>query len=260
MILFIFLVFGIIIGSFLNVVIYRLASGEGGIVFGSSHCRDCNHELAWNDNIPVFSYIRLLGKCRYCKKKISIQYPIVEISTGLLFIMIAIAKTSEVASVQNIVVAGLISLVFAAMLVVFVYDFKYMEVPMIVIYLSIVMAGLATYIQFSYDLKVVVFYIIAAVAGFLFFFSFSFFSDEKWMGYGDSYIAFVIGLVLGPFWTFIALLIAVWTGSIVGVFIMLIKGKNMKTALPFGPFLISGMYLAFYFMNFFPNMLNFMKL
>lgn len=260
MIIFIFLVFGIIIGSFLNVVIYRLASCEGGIVFGSSHCRDCNHELAWNDNIPIFSYITLLGKCRYCKEKISIQYPLIEIFTGILFLVVAISKINENFSTQNIIVAGMISVVFAAMLVVLVYDLKYMEVPMIAVYLSIVIAAVAIYMQVSYDFTEFAFHIIASVASFLFFFSFSFFSDEKWMGYGDGYIASVVGLVLGPFWAFTALLLAVWSGSIVGVIIMIFKGKDMKTAIPFGPYLIGGLYLSFYIMNFFPNLLDFMKL
>ncbi len=260
MVIFIFLVFGIIIGSFLNVVIYRIASGEGGIVFGSSHCRDCNHELAWNDNIPVLSYLRLLGKCRYCKEKISIQYPLVESITGILFLVVAIARIGENFSTQDIIVAGMISIVFAAMLVVLVYDLKYMEVPMVAIYLSAIIVAIAIYIQVSYDLKEFIFHIVAAMASFLFFFSFSFFSDEKWMGYGDGYIAFVVGLALGPFWAFIALLLAVWTGSIVGVVMIIFKGKDMKTAIPFGPFLIGGMYVAFCLMSFFPNWLDFMKL
>ncbi|MBS4759795.1 MAG: prepilin peptidase [Clostridium sp.] len=77
-------IIGLCIGSFLNVVVLRGLSGES-IVLPPSHCTKCNHKLAWYDNIPVLSYLILLGKCRYCKEKISIQYPLVELFTGLTF-------------------------------------------------------------------------------------------------------------------------------------------------------------------------------
>ncbi len=255
-----FFIFGIIIGSFLNVVIYRLKSEEGGIIMGSSHCRDCNHELSWKDNIPLFSYLSLGGKCRYCKNKISLQYPIVEFSTGLLFVLSATGFLNSNFIKESVIVAILTALVFAGMLAIFVYDLKYMEVPMIVVYISGALATASIFLNKSYNLHDFLLHLLSAVVAFLFFFSFSFFSDEKWMGYGDGYIAFVIGLILGPFWTFVALLVAVWGGSIVGVLAILLKGKNMNSALPFGPFLISGLFIAFFLMKFFPNLLDFMKI
>ncbi len=248
------------IGSFLNVVIYRLKSQEGGIIMGSSHCRDCNHELSWKDNIPLFSYISLRGKCRYCKNKISIQYPIVEFFTGLLFVLSATSFLNSDFTKENLIVAILTSIVFASMFVVFVYDLKYMEVPMIAIYISGVLAVISIFVNELYSFNDAMFHILASVVAFLFFFSLSFFSDEKWMGYGDGYIAFIMGLILGPFWTFVALLIAVWSGSIVGIIGILLKRKGMKSAIPFGPFLIGGMFLAFFLMNFFPSVLDFMKI
>src|SRR3989344_5301589 len=79
--------FGLCIGSFLNVVIYRIEKEEG-FVKGRSYCSHCKHTLSWADLVPVFSFIFLGGKCRYCHKKISVQYPLVEMLTGLVFLLI----------------------------------------------------------------------------------------------------------------------------------------------------------------------------
>ena len=81
-------VFGLMIGSFLNCVIYRLETGEN-FLKGRSYCPYCKHVLNWQDLIPILSFLILKGKCRYCQQKISLQYPIVEISTGLLFLLIS---------------------------------------------------------------------------------------------------------------------------------------------------------------------------
>ena len=78
------LIIGLCVGSFLNVVVLRGFSGES-IVLPPSHCPKCDHKLAWYDNIPVLSYLILRGKCRYCSEKISWQYPVVELVTGLVF-------------------------------------------------------------------------------------------------------------------------------------------------------------------------------
>jgi len=83
------LIIGFIFGSFFNVLIYRLPKKES-ILFPSSHCQNCNNEIKWYDNIPILSYILLRGRCRYCKEKISIQYPIIEFLTGIIFILIII--------------------------------------------------------------------------------------------------------------------------------------------------------------------------
>ena len=84
---FIIFVFGLIVGSFLNCVVYRLEIG-GSFLKGRSFCPHCKHELSWQDLIPVFSLLFLKGKCRYCQQKISLQYPLVELATGVLFVLI----------------------------------------------------------------------------------------------------------------------------------------------------------------------------
>lgn len=84
MIVLVFII-GILIGSFLNVCIYRIPKHET-VVFGRSHCMSCNREIKWYDLIPVFSYLFLRGRCRYCKEKLSLQYPCIELITGIIFV------------------------------------------------------------------------------------------------------------------------------------------------------------------------------
>ena len=117
--LFIFL-FGLIVGSFLNAAIYRLHTGES-ILFERSHCPNCKHELAAVDLVPVFSFILLGGKCRYCAHPISWQYPVVEILTAIVFVWLAISAQMQFASVTFIP-----KIIFACLLIVIgVFDYKY---------------------------------------------------------------------------------------------------------------------------------------
>jgi len=112
---------GLCIGSFLNVVIIRVPIGKS-ISFPSSHCVKCNHPLKWYHNIPIFSWIILKGKCSYCKEKISIQYPIVEILTTLIFISVAY-------KIPNTINIFLIATLFSMLLALSVIDLKYKAVP-----------------------------------------------------------------------------------------------------------------------------------
>ena len=114
-------VFGAMIGSFLNVVIYRIPKGES-IVFPSSKCQSCQNALKWWHNIPIFSWLFLRGKCYFCKDKISPQYPIVEFLTGLLFVALYF-KLGLVWYLPFIAAS------FAALLALVMIDFKYMAVP-----------------------------------------------------------------------------------------------------------------------------------
>src|SRR3989344_8593051 len=93
MVSFIVFVFGLVVGSFLNSVIYRLEQGESALK-GRSYCPHCKHPLSWYDLIPLLSFVLLEGKCRYCKGKISLQYPLVEFSTGAVFFALFSAFSS----------------------------------------------------------------------------------------------------------------------------------------------------------------------
>ena len=113
--------YGIVVGSFLNVCIYRIPKKEN-IAIVRSHCMTCNYQLKWYDNIPLFSWIILRGKCRNCKAPISPQYPIIEASNGLLWLLIAIVNGLNVDSL-------LFALLASALLVLSVIDFRTYEIP-----------------------------------------------------------------------------------------------------------------------------------
>jgi len=124
--------FGLMIGSFLNVVIYRTPRGES-IVFPGSHCTSCEHKLAWYHNIPLLSWLMLRGRCSYCKAAISIQYPLIELLTGLLWLAIY-AKLGAVWHFPFIAAS------FTALLALSVIDLKYYAVPDSVNFFALLMA------------------------------------------------------------------------------------------------------------------------
>ena len=132
-------IFGLIVGSFLNCVIYRLEEGKS-FLKGRSFCPDCKHTLSWQDLIPLLSFLILKGKCRYCKKPISWQYPLVELATGILFILILNFSTRP---------GGVILFVVSCFLIViFVYDLKHYIIPDKIIYPAIAIALIFNF-QFS---------------------------------------------------------------------------------------------------------------
>lgn len=256
-----FFILGLIIGSFLNVVIYRVRSGEGGIATGRSHCRRCKKDLAWYDNVPVVSYCVLRGKCRYCEKVISPQYPVVEIATASVFALLAFFVSQGPLNGYTLATLVLTCGVFASLIVIFVYDAKYMEVPMTAVWIGmacavaiVVLADIQTPVSINASQSV--WHAVSAGCAFFFFFSLSYVSKETWMGYGDGFVALVIGALLGPAATFLALLIAVWSGAVVGIIITVIQKSDMKTAIPFGPFLVLGAFSAFVIMHVMPSWLH----
>ena len=114
-------IFGMMIGSFLNVVIYRIPKGES-IAFPASHCQNCHTPLKWYHNIPLFSWLFLRGKCAFCKIAISKQYPIIEVITGLIFAMLFL-------HLGMVWYYPFVALTFAALFALVMIDFKYMAVP-----------------------------------------------------------------------------------------------------------------------------------
>ena len=133
---------GLIIGSFLNCVIYRLSKKES-FLKKRSYCPRCKHTLSWQDLIPIFSFLILRGKCRYCKKSISFQYPLVEFATGSLFLIIvsqnldSLLSTPFIFWLLNICFLFLVS---SFLVIIFVYDLKHYIIPDRVIYPAILVA------------------------------------------------------------------------------------------------------------------------
>ncbi|HZZ99215.1 MAG TPA: prepilin peptidase [Candidatus Paceibacterota bacterium] len=217
-------VFGTVYGSFLNVLLWRLPQGQG--IGGRSHCRACHQQLAWQDLVPILSFIWLKGRCRQCKDHISIRYPLVEATSGLV---LAILVWVLPLSTAGVVLAAMVSLILTSL---FFFDFFYFILPDVIVYPGIVIFAIYNYLWrpdwlffFSSALSLGAFFaIIYAV------------SKGKWLGLGDVKLAFLVGLILGWPLSFLATVLAIWVGALVGLAMMAFGRANLKKELPLGSF------------------------
>lgn len=224
---------GLIIGSFLNVVAYRLPRRES-LVHPGSHCPGCDTPIKPYDNLPVVGWLLLGGRCRSCGTQISARYPVVEALTGVLAVAVVLTKHSAHDIVLGLVLVGV--LVPVALI-----DLEHRVIPnkiMLPAAVAAVALGLAL------DPSRVPEQLIsgAAAGGFLLAFALAY---PRGMGMGDVKLAAVMGLFLGRY-VAVALLVAVIVGTVVGGVIMARVGveKGRKTAVPFGPFLAAGGVVA----------------
>lgn len=231
-------VFGATIGSFLNVVIWRLPREQS--LNGRSHCPHCNHQLNWYDLTPVMSYAIQGGKCRYCSAKISARYPIIEIATALLF---AGAMRQFMPSSFNnwadwlYLVQAVI--VIAVCVSVFVIDLEHFLILDKIVYPAI---GLMIILAFSIsaatgDFSTIIYSLLASTLAFIPFWLIWYVSRGRWMGFGDVKFVAFMGLALGIPGIFIGLFLAFTIGAAVGVGLILFRGKELGSKVPFGVFL-----------------------
>jgi prepilin signal peptidase PulO-like enzyme (type II secretory pathway) len=241
-------IFGLIVGSFLNCVIYRLETEES-FLKGRSYCPHCKHALSWKDLIPVFSFLILKGKCRYCKKKISFQYPLVELLTGILFVL-AIPIYGGRTSIDLIFYWVLTCF----LIIIFVYDLKHYLIPDKIIYPAIAIAFLnqiltsnIQHLTLTSNIEHLTSNLMLGILPSLFFLAIILISHETWMGFGDFKLSILMGLILGWPKILVALFFAFLSGAIVGLILILLKRKTMKSQIPFAPFLVSGTFFAMFF-------------
>lgn len=237
-------ILGLIVGSFLNCLVYRLPKGES-FLKGRSRCPKCKHELVWQDLIPVFSFLILRGRCRYCHQKISLQYPIIEMATGLIFLLIFIQF--PVSNLQDFINLGFILSISSFLIVIFAYDFKHYLIPDKVVYPAI----LITFIyQFFKSLRFgTLTPLLSAFLASAFFLMIFLVSQGRWMGLGDVKLAFLIGLFLSWPKILVALFLAFFIGAIIGVGLIIAHKKTLKSEVPFGPFLVGGTFIALFWGN-----------
>lgn len=257
MIILIFFILGLIVGSFLNVVVCRVNLAE--TIMGRSYCPSCKNQIRWYDNIPLLSFAILKTKCRDCETKISWQYPLVELGTGIVFALTALAVFSPI-DIRTWYETIFYAAVFAVFIVVFVYDFKYMEIPTIVLWVGVGIALLFCLLYdglfFNSEMGILSSRLysgmLAGIAAFTFFFILSAGSKEKWMGLGDADLAFLIGLSVGWPKVLPALFLAFFIGAIIGSVLILKKKKTMESQVPFGPFMVLGAFLVIIIPKLFP--------
>ena len=251
---------GSIIGSFLNVVILRFNTGRG--VGGRSGCFTCGTTLGWRELVPIVSFLVLRGRCKNCKRKISMQYPVVETITGALFVFLAYTNALLVApGLLSLILFILDSIIWSTLVVIVAYDLKHMIIPdsLSALFVFLTAIRLAVFWKFNlvsnHDLLL---YGIAALSMSGFFFVLWLVSKGRWIGLGDAKIAVGMGLYLGLAGGLSSFAYAFWIGAgyaLTKIFIFFVMGKyqlrknkksiTMKSEIPFAPFLIVGMFLAY---------------
>jgi len=241
-ILYIFIfIFGLIIGSFLNAVIWRLYKEESILTKTRSYCIKCRHKLGIRDLVPLFSFVFLRGKCRFCRKKISWQYPLVELTTGILFLLIFIKYWSGCLTDWQVslqIISGWVFISF--LIVIFVYDLKYYLILDKITVPAMILAVILNLILGIVWWKLL---LAAIIGGGLFWFQYVI-SKGKWVGGGDIRLGILMGLMLAWPQIITALFFAYVTGAIIGVGLILSKRKTMKSAVPMGTFLTIGTVIA----------------
>ena len=231
---------GAVIGSFLNVVIYRLPRGES-IVFPSSHCTVCGTSIKWYDNIPVLSYLFLGGKCRACHEKISPVYPAVELFTALSAGLLVYRYGLTLQTVSALTLS-------AVLIVAFMIDLRYMIIPDTLNLFGAV-AGLL--LSFGGGISMLCRNLAGAVVGVIsllaMFFLGRLLYKRDGVGFGDVKLAAVMGLFIGPLWVLVSFLIAVVIGGIWGITYSISNEKRLGQEVPFGPFLAIGGFFVLFF-------------
>lgn len=227
-------IIGSAVGSFLNVLMDRIISG--GTILGRSYCDHCKSPLSPFDLVPIISFIGLGAKCRYCKKRISWQYPIVEAICAFLFAL-AFYVLSQ---------AGILSFAYlifwffliSILIIVAVIDFKFSLIPTTFVFFASLVALIFIYItrtpaNFIEN-------VLAAFASALFFLLIVVLTRGRGMGQGDIVLAFLMGIVLGFAGTFAALFLGFTSGAAVAIFLLLTGRKKLGQTVPFAPFLVFG--------------------
>ncbi len=244
-----FFILGSVIGSFLNVVIARYNSGR--TFGGRSACMICQNKLRWYELVPLLSFLFLRGRCRTCKTHIALTYPVVEFLTGFVFVSLFL-KFQDVFFTDKLIF--LVSYVFYALafcilIVVAMYDLKHKIIPdMFSLFfglLSFVGLFLFNGSFFAPHLPS----LMQFLSGFVIALPFALMwlvSGGTWMGFGDAKLTLGIGWLLGISLALSGVVLAFWAGAILGIALMVFSKKhNIKSEIPFAPFLVFGTILAF---------------
>jgi len=227
-------IMGIVIGSFLNVCIFRVPNEES-ISYPPSHCSKCNHRLMSLDLIPIFSFAFLRGKCRYCKEEISFQYPIVESLNCILYIIIFLKYGISVTALKYCILISLL-------IVISFIDYKTQYVYRSTIIFGSICGFIFMLINFTLYRSGVLDSIAGSIIGF--FIIKMIVIITKGMGDGDAEIAAVCGLFLGVKGILLGLFLSVIIGGASGILIIILKFKNLKDKIAFGPFIAVGAFIS----------------
>lgn len=230
-------ILGLIVGSFSNVCIYRIPRNES-IIYPASHCPKCRSNISPKDNIPLLSYILLKGRCRNCKSKISIQYPIAEFLTGLTYLIIYLAYGLSVQTLIYIILSS-------ALIIIAFIDLNEQVIPEVIslpgMVIGLILGFFVPYISFiNSALGIVIgggIILVIRLAGSLIF-------KKESMGIGDIELAAMIGAFLGWRYIMISLFLGFFLGALAGIILILSKIKSREDVIPFGPFIVLGSFIT----------------
>ncbi len=248
--LFIFTI-GLCMGSFINALVYRLY--EEMSMWDRSECTKCHHKLGFFDLIPIFSFIFLGRKCRYCKSKISWQYPLVEFVTGIIFVLLFIKFINE----NNLIDSSLVSIInlsvryiFAVILItIFIYDLKYYLILDRILFSGIIIGILDIIFESFYtkSLEFIITHVFSIFLVFGFFLILYLLSKGKWIGAGDVKFGIFLGIILSWPEALVMLFFSYVIGAIIGVILLVSKKKKLKEKVPMGTFLVVGTFISMFF-------------
>lgn len=240
-------IFGLLFGSFYNVVGMRLSNDES-IVFPGSHCPKCNHKLAWYENIPLLSYIFLRGKCKGCHTNISVWYPSIELLTGMLFLISYYTFGFTYEFLISLVISSLVSIIFVS-------DINYMIILDSPLVIGSILIFIIKWVFVSFNSALMsllsglfvfaLMYIIMLIGNFMF--------KTESLGGGDIKLSFVAGMVLGPKLGVFYIVLGAFLAFPYAVYVSI---RNKDSMLPFGPFLVSSIMIIFLNYNFFIEFIN----
>ncbi|MEK7652208.1 MAG: prepilin peptidase [Patescibacteria group bacterium] len=260
--LILFFIFGTIIGSFLNVLIFRLPQEKS--INGRSYCRSCNHKLDIGDLVPVFSFLLLNGRCRYCQERVSWQYVSVEVITGLFFsaayymvfkgfvdLPFALGGLAGIGWLQIIIFLRIIFII-SVLVVVFTIDLKHFLILDKVVYPATVVLFLINVVvdllaKTSLLSSTAVLGLLSGLGVFLFFGSIYYFSRGRWLGFGDVKFAWFLGLAVPFPLIFVNVFLAFMIGAVVGTFLLIMKARKLTSKIAFGTFLSISCVVTIFF-------------
>ena len=233
---------GLLLGSFFNVCIYRIPREES-IVFPASHCTSCNRQLTWTELLPVFSWLALGGKCRTCKSRISIQYPLVELITGLLFFLLYWKFDINGTLLSSLILTSILIIATGI-------DLEHQIIPNGLVLIGVIAGVILTVTGMSVHWKDALIGMLVGGGTFLVVAILSVWILKKeGMGGGDVKLMGMIGLFLGWKLTALSILLSIYAGGLIGGLLLLLKVKKRGDAIPYGPFIAVGTMIAIFFGN-----------
>jgi leader peptidase (prepilin peptidase) / N-methyltransferase len=233
------IVIGLAVGSFLNVCIYRLPRGQS-LASPPSRCTRCGRRLRWYDNVPIVSWLALRGRCRHCGERISIQYPVVEGITALVFVAVVSLTPYGPLWASRLVLS-------AALIVLFVIDLELQILPNLITLPGIVVGFLFSLIAPPWPLASIAGIILGAGVLYGIATGYYLLRREEGMGMGDVKMLAMIGAFLGWRAVLMTLVFASFAGALVGLALMATRRESLRYALPFGTFLALGALVTMLF-------------